>query len=66
MKIQGLILDIGDRFQLGDDSSVYTFRAVVHNERFNFQELICGNEFGGESAFRIDTMFSEQLDITKL
>jgi len=43
MKIQGLILDIGDRFQLGDDSSVYTFRSVVHNERFNFQELVCGN-----------------------
>ena len=55
MKIQGITLQKGDKFQVGEDSSIYTFIDVSENKR-GFIELNCENEFDSISSFRIDTM----------
>ena len=44
MTIQGLDFKKGDKFQVGDDSSVYTFINVTTNEKYGFQELNAENE----------------------
>ena len=66
MKIQGLTFREGDQFQVGEDSSVYTFINVTVNERYGFEELNAGNEFGGTSSFRINNMESHGLFISKI
>jgi hypothetical protein len=66
MKIQGLNFKKGDKFQVGEDSSVYTFINVTTNKRYGFQELNCGNEFDSVSSFRIDNMLELGLNITKI
>ena len=66
MKIQGLNFKKGDTFQLGDDSSVYTFIEVVNNEKYDFQELKAQNEFESISSFRIDNMIELGLNISKI
>jgi hypothetical protein len=66
MKIQGLNFKKGDTFQLGDDSSVYTFIEVFNNEKYNFQELKAQNEFESISYFRIDNMIELGLNISKI
>jgi len=55
MKIQGITLQRGDKFQVGEDSSIYTFIDVTESKR-GFLELNCENEFDSISSFRIDTM----------
>ena len=66
MKVQGIIFNAGDKFQLGDDSSVYTFINTTMNKKYGFEELVASNEFGGTSEFRIDNMESLGLFITKV
>lgn len=65
MIIQGLNFKKGDKFQVGQDSSVYTFINVTNNSR-GFQELNCGNEFDSVSSFRIDNMLELGLNVTKI
>jgi len=55
MKIQGITLQRGDKFQVGEDSSIYTFIDVTESKR-GFLELNSENEFDSISSFRIDTM----------
>ena len=64
MKTQGLNLIKGDKFQVGEDSSIYTFVNVTNNPR-GFQELNAKNEFDSVSSFRIDNMIELGLNITK-
>ena len=68
MIIQGLSFKKGDKFQVGEDESVYTFINVTTNERYGFQELNAKNEFCGSSisSFRIDNMVELGLIIFKL
>ena len=49
MTIQGLNFKKGDKFQVGNDSSVYTFIDVTTNEKYGFQELNAENEFDSTS-----------------
>jgi len=65
MTIQGLSFKKGDKFQVGEDSSVYTFIDVTTNERYGFQELNAENEFDSISSFRIDNMVQLGLIIVK-
>jgi Golgi nucleoside diphosphatase len=66
MTIQGLNLKKGDKFQVGDDSSVYTFINVTTNEKYGFEELNAENEFDSISSFRIDNMVELGLTISKV
>jgi len=67
MIIQGLSFKKGDKFQVGEDGSVYTFIDVTTNERYGFQELNAENEFDSNSisSFRIDNMVQLGLIIVK-
>jgi len=65
MTIQGLNFKKGDKFQVGNDSSVYTFIDVTTNEKYGFQELNAENEFDSTSSFRIDNMEDLGLSISK-
>jgi hypothetical protein len=66
MKIQGLNFKKGDKFKVGDDSSVYTFVNITTNEKYGFQELNAENEFDSISSFRIDNMVELGLTISKV
>jgi len=63
--IQGHKLKDGDTFQVGDDSSTYTFRGTQDHTFRGFKQLVADNEFndGTTSKFRIDNMKSEGLHI---
>jgi hypothetical protein len=67
MTIQGLSFKKGDKFQVGEDTSVYTFIDVTTNQRYGFQELNAENEFEFDSvsSFRIDNMVQLGLIIVK-
>lgn len=64
-KIQGLNFKKGDKFQVGSDSSVYTFINVTTNQKYGFNELNAENEFDSISSFRIDNMLEHGLKISK-
>jgi len=66
MKIQGLNFKKGDKFQIGDDGSVYTFIDVTTNKKYGFQELNAENEFDSISYFRINNMLELGLIISKV
>ena len=65
MTIQGINFKKGNKFQVGEDSSIYTFVNVTTNEKYGFQELNAENEFDSISSFRIDNMLELGLNITK-
>jgi len=72
-KIQGLNFKEGDKFQVGEDTSIYTFIKVAKHPKYGFNQLICKNDHGwgkGEggfdSSFRIDMMIEHRLNITKI
>ena len=64
--IQGQNFYEGDKFTVGDDSSIYTFINITKNERYGFQELNAENEFGSVSSFRIDNMVEHGLIISRV
>jgi hypothetical protein len=66
MTIQGLNFKKGDKFQVGGDSSIYTFINVTTNKKYGFQELNAENEFDSISSFRIDNMVELGLNIYKV
>ena len=66
MTIQGLNLKKGEKFQVGNDSSIYTFLNITKNDKYNFYELNADNEFDSTSSFRIDNMMELGLNITKI
>jgi hypothetical protein len=65
--IQNIILKKGDKFQVSDDSSIYTFDSVKKNERFGFDEIIASSDWENKvkPIWRIDTMESNDLYIKK-
>jgi len=70
MKIQNIELKPGDNFQVGQDTSIYTFLEVTKNERYGYDQLVCKNNHDDPkrptSIFRIDNMIEHELYITKL
>ena len=66
MKIQGLDFKKGNKFKIGNDSSVYTYISVTTNKKYGFQELNAENEFDSISLFRIDNMLELGLNISKV
>ena len=70
MQIQNTTLKPGDKFKVGDDTSIYTFVKVTKNDRYGYDQLICKNNHGDDkrpySIFRIDNMIEHELYISKL
>jgi len=55
---QGITLKEGDQFQVGDDSSIYTFHYAKKNEKYGFMEMFTSDEWSPKvkASFRIDTL----------
>ena len=65
--IQGVNLKKGDKFQISDDSSIYTFHGLEKNKRFGFDEILASSDWDDEikPIWRIDTMERNNLFIKK-
>jgi hypothetical protein len=65
--IQGVTLKKGDKFQVGDDSSIYTFHGIIKNNRFGFDEIVASSDWEGKikPIWRVDTMEGNKLYIKK-
>lgn len=65
MQIQGIEFTKGDKFQVGEDSSIYTY-INVEDHKLGFKVINAENEFDSTSTFRIDTMIANMLYIKKV
>ena len=65
--IQGVSLKKGDKFQISDDSAIYTFQGLEKNNRYGFDQIVAFNPYKNviEPIWRIDTMESNDLFIKK-
>lgn len=54
----------GQKFNVGEDTTVYTFRRIQKNPTVGFDEMVAESEWFGESSWRLDNMEYHGLFIT--